>query len=617
MTPSSLSRAALRLHWLAIGLLTLQLIVCGGSHPLVWGGLLLTLMAGLKLAESRRSQDLQRAALAELMAVGVLTLLAPELGPSLLQATTAVVVVGGLLCQEAGDRRSLGQALWRSLQLALAALPLLLLLFLLMPRIGPPWSVQGQSTGRTGLSDQLDTGTISRLVQDPAPAARVSYLQGSPPPPSERYWRVLVLNRFDGRRWSAPPAPLQRPRRRLVGSGRQPQQIWVTEPSPVAALPWPGVGLPSDPNLQVNGEGVLQGETGSGSRRRYGLAVGDNPAIWQRRPPEAVDLTFPLGSNPRLEALGRAWASRLPPAGRVEAARSLFKAQGLRYTLSPATLPDGTPLDALLFTTREGFCEHFASAFTALMRAAGVPARVVVGYQGGEWIPDDGWGRGYLDVRQRDAHAWSEVWLEPDGWVRVDPTGWVAPQRIAGGVMAGLGDAPADRARLEARWPWWRQLERTWTKLDLAWNRWVLSFDVDRQERLLGPWRAWQGALLMGGLGLVLPPVIWWLQRQSRSTTRDAERQRLERCIAAFEALGLKPEPGESLDRFHERAGRRHPSLGPALADLSRCYQALRFAPATDRQVLKRELHQAERRLRRELRRLSQAPLKRLHLGQG
>ena len=616
MNRSALSRPARRLHVVAIALLSLQLILSGGSHPLIWGGILLTLMAGLKLAESRRGQDLQRAALAELMAVGVLAVIAPELGSSLLQAATAIVVLAGLLCQEAGDRRSLGQALRRSLQLGLAALPLLLLLFLLMPRIGPLWSVPGQSTGRTGLSDQLDTGTISRLVQDPAPAARITYLQGTAPPPSERYWRVLVLDRFDGRRWSAPPAPLQRPRRRLAGSGRRPQQIWVTEPSPVAALPWPGQGLPSDPNLLINAEGILQGDEGSGSRRRYGLVASGSPATWQHRPPRAEDLAFPPGNNPRLEALGRRWAGTLPPAGRVDAARQLFEAQGLRYTLSPPTLPEGAPLDALLFDTRAGFCEHFASAFTALMRSAGVPARVVIGYQGGEWVPDDSWGSGYLDVRQRDAHAWSEVWLEPSGWLRVDPTAWVAPERIAGGVLAGLGDEPADRARLAGRWPWWRPLERSWTKLDLAWNRWVLSFDADSQDRLLGRWRAWQGVLLMGGLALALPPAVWWLERQARTAASDTVRQQLDKYLSALRKLGLTPEPGESLDSFCARAGRKHPPLAATLKALSECYGELRFAADVAQHNQSRRLGRLEQELKRQLRRCSREPVEQSELRQ-
>ena len=587
MTPSSLSRPARRLHGVAIALLTLQLILTGGGHPLIWGGLLLTLMAGLKLAESRRGQDLQRAALAELIAVGVLAVIAPELGPSLLQAATAIIVVAALLCQEAGDRRSLGQALRRSLQLGLAALPLLLLLFLLMPRIGPLWSVPGQGAGRTGLSDQLDTGTISRLVQDPGPAARITYLQGSAPPPSERYWRVLVLDRFDGRRWSAPPAPPQRPRRRLAGSGRQPQQIWVTEPSPVAALPWPGLGLPSDPNLLINAEGVLQGDEGSGWRRHYGLAPSTSPPAWQLKPPQIEELVFPLGSNPRLEAIGRGWAGSLPPTGRVEAARQLFEAQGLRYTPSPPMLPERAPLDALLFSTRAGFCEHFASAFTALMRSAGIPARVVIGYQGGEWVPDDSWGRGYLDVRQRDAHAWSEVWLEPNGWVRVDPTAWVAPQRIAGGA--------------QTEWTWWRQLEKTWTKIDLAWTRWVLSFDAESQAQLLGRWQAWEGLLLMTGLAIALPPAIWWLQRSTVKSSGDKLRRILNRCLSHLRRLGIEPRSGESLEDFCTRVEHQHPTLGPTLQHLSDCYGELRFAKGPPKPHALTRLYQAEKRLRKEI----------------
>ena len=602
MNTAALSKPARRLHVVAIALLTVQLILSGSGQPLAWGGLLLTLMAGLKLAESHRGQDLQRAALAELMAVGVLAVIAPELGPSLLQASTALVVVAALLCQEAGDRRSLGQALRRSLQLGLASLPLLLLLFLLMPRIGPLWTVPGQGAGRTGLSDQLDTGTISRLVQDPSPAARITYLQGAAPPPSERYWRVLALDRFDGRRWSAPPAQPSRPHRRLDGGGLQPQQIWVTEPSPVAALPWPGEGRPIDPNLLINTEGVLQGNGGSGSRRRYGLAAGDSTAAWRRRAPQVDDLAFPPGSNPRLEAIGRGWAASLSPTERVAAARQLFSSQALRYTLEPQTLPDAAPLDALLFTTRAGFCEHFASSFTALMRAAGVPARVVIGYQGGEWVPGDHWGSGYLDVRQRDAHAWSEVWLEPNGWVRVDPTAWVAPQRIAGGVLAGLGDSPADRARLASRWPWWSQLEHTWIKIDLAWNRWVLSFDANSQEQMLGPWRAWQGALLMGGLALATPPMLWWLQQQNGNAGNRTDQSRLKHCLARLRHLDLKIEPGETLHDYCTRAAQKRPELATALSDFSESYEQWRFSPSALRPATTRSFKKACAKLEQQLR---------------
>jgi transglutaminase-like putative cysteine protease len=604
MTP--LSRQALRLHGLAIALLTLQLLLSLGLSPLAWGGLALVAMAALKLRESRRPADLQRAALAEFVAVGVLTVLQPELAPSLLQAITALVVLAALLCQESGGRASLRQALLRSLQLGLAALPLLVLLFLLLPRLGPLWSSADAGTGRTGLSGDLDPGSISRLVQDPSPALRISWLQGAVPPPDQRYWRVLVLDRFDGRRWSADPLPPARPQRLTAAAAAAAEQIWVAEPSPLAALPWAGRGLPSTPSLSITADGVLLGPSAGGVRRRYGIGASAEPPTWRSLPPQAIDRALPPGRNPRTEAIGSGWRT-LPPLQRVEAARQLFARQGLTYTLTPPALPDAAPLDALLFNTRAGFCEHFASAFTALMRAADLPARVVVGYQGGEWVAASAWGPGYLEVLQRDAHAWSEVWLDGAGWVRVDPTGWVAPERVRAGLSGRAG-------RLARLLPFWGGIERSWTQLDLSWNRWVLSFDAAQQRSLLGRWRDWQGVLLMIGMGLALVPAVWWLQRSAGAQRLDRQRQRLDRCLALLSPWGLKPEPGESLPQFCERAGQRLPELRSSLSELAESYARLRFAGATGPGA--RALHRwrgAERELVQRLRRRRPGPVEQAH----
>ena len=617
MSEAGLSPAARRLHGLAIGLLVLQLILAAAAQPLIWGGVLLVVMAALKLAESRRAEDLQRAGLAELVTLGLLAVLSPELGTSLLQALTALVVLAALLCQEAGGRRSLLQALVRSLQLGLAALPLLALLFLLLPRLGPLWSVPGQSTSRSGLSDQLNTGTISRLVQDPAPALRISYLEGGPPAMPQRYWRVLVLDRFDGRSWRASPQPTPPRQRRQAGHWITPQQIWVAEPAAVAALPWPGHGLPSDAALTITANGELLDGGEGGTRRRYGLSnLSDRPSAWQLRPPQPIDQSYNPGRNPRLEAIAESWRQQLPPAERIEAARELLTSLPLRYTLAPPTLPERAPLDALLFQTQAGFCEHFASSFTALMRAAGVPARVVIGYQGGEWVPGDGWGSGYLEVRQRDAHAWSEVWLEGEGWRQVDPTAWLAPARIQGGVLAGLGQQPSDLARLAQQPQWWRVLERSWTRLDLAWSRWVLSFDADSQSRVLGRWRDWQGVLLMGGLILLMAPTVWLLQHQPVRLGLDRQRRELDRCLAGLRRLGLTPQPGESLQQFTDRTGRARPELIPALSLLAERYGELRFAGGRRSRDISRALRQAEQELTQQLRRLPRRPVERADLPQ-
>ena len=604
MSSGTRERSALRCHGVAVGLLALQLMLGWSGLPLAWAGALLLALVVLKLLEGRQRHDRQHAVLAEGVVLGVLAVLQPGLGSSLLQLLTGVVLLAAVLLQEADAGSSLGQTLRRSLQLSLAALPLLLVLFLLLPRFGPLWQAPSSALAGTGLNPDLSPGMLGQLVQDSSPALRITWLHGQPPAMAERYWRVLTLDQFDGQRWWREPErpAAQAPPQRTLTAPLEPEQIWVAEPSPLTALPWPGLGQPSPDAVRIQSDGVLLGPWPAASRRRYGLASQAASGAWRHRPPAPQDLALPRGQNPKLEAIGRAWAAHLSPPERVVAARRWIQQQHLEYTLHPPTLPAQGGLDALLFQSRSGFCEHFASAFSALMRAAGVPARVVIGYQGGEWIPANRWGRGYLDVRQSDAHAWSEVWLEGRGWVRIDPTAWVAPQRLKHG-------APRQHH-------WFRAIEQAWTRLDLHWSRWVIGFDGDDQQRLLGHWQPWQGWLLLAGLAGGLSPGLWWLlrqgQRRDRRASREEDRHRrlLARRVRQVSRLGIPPEPGETLDSWCGRVAEQHPSLGDSLDALQQGYQALRFSGQGSQEQV-RALCRADQNLGRALRRLRQGPLQR------
>lgn len=304
-----------------------------------------------------------------------------------------------------------------------AALPIALVLVLLVPRIGPFDSGLGgpSARARTGLSDGLDPGSISRLVADDGPAARVAFGAGQPPPPAQRYWRVLVHPRFDGQRWwrleesEAPP-----PVGRGPGDPREREQTWLVEPSPFTAVPWSSNARSADPALQANARGELQLQRPAGERRSYRLwnngAPDDKPgsaglepsAAWCWQPPQVLELSLPGAGNPRLRALGRGWAALPDPEQRLQAAEQWFRSQPFRYSPTPGALDGADGLDRFLFDEQLGLCGHYASAFSALMRAAGVPSRVVSGYLGGRWVVPLGGAR-YLELRQSDAHAWSEV----------------------------------------------------------------------------------------------------------------------------------------------------------------------------------------------------------------
>ena len=597
------NRRANRLHQLVLGLLSLQLLLSADQTPLVWAGGLLVLMGALKLRESRRTADLQRLALTEWVALGVLAVMRSDLASSLVQSLTAVLVLAALLEQEGGGQGSLCQTLGRSLRLVGAALPLLGVLFLLVPRLGPLWTVPGNRGGRSGLDAELDPGSISALALDPTPALRIRWIKGAPPAQPQRYWRVLVLDRFDGRRWSREPLPQVPEPLAAVATQLVPTQLWLAEPSPLAALPWAGVGRPSNPALLVTADGVLVGPQTDSGRRRYGISNTAALPDWRREPPQPTALALPNGSNPRLEAVASRWR-QWPVQERVRAARSLFRQQQLQYTLNPQPLPAQAPLDALIYDTRRGFCEHFASAFSALMRAAAVPARVVVGYQGGTWVKASALGAGYLEVRQSDAHAWSEIWLADQGWVRVDPTAWVAPDRIRRGRSDGLAN--------QAGSAWWQGLAHGWTQLDLAWNRWVVGFDSSQQISLLGHWRDWQGLLTMLGLSLALVPSLWWLKGSSTGPV-ERERQRLEQVLALLRRRGLQIRPGEDLQSICARACRSSPELVPQLQRLAATYQQLRFAPDGRRPEATQAWRRAQRELTHRLRQRRHRPVERAH----
>ena len=613
---------ARRLQILSLSLLALQLLGSDWQSPLCWGSLTLVVMASLKVRNAHRPADLRRAALAQLIALGVLAGLNPNLGPGLVQAATGLVLVAGLLAQESGGAGTLRQILNRSGQLLVVCLPLLVLLFLFIPRLGPLWPQAELGRARTGLSDQLDPGSIAQLALDPSPALRISPAQEQDlPPADQRYWRVRVLDRFDGQRWRAgasqgpaqawaPPAPAP------PGAA---QQLWLVEPSPLSALPWDGSGVPLNPQITSTAKGELLGPWQTLERRSYGLAASNQPPAWQQQPPARADLNFAAGGNPQLEALAEDWRQQLAPAQRLAAAQALFQGQPFRYTLQPPPLGEVAPLDRFLFGSRAGFCEHFASAFTALMRAAGVPARVVVGYQGGNWIPANPWGRGYLEVLQQDAHAWSEVWLADQGWVRIDPTAWVAPARIQAGLRSGLAGQWADLGLLSQGLPWLRPLTRSWTNLDLAWNQ-LLRYDQFSQDQLmlrwLGPFRSWQGLVLVVGLALALALAVWILGLLRPTPRQEQQRRRLDRSLSRLAPLNLVPQAGETLPAFCRRAAAQRPELAPGLERLQTSYERLRFAPRGQERAraleLARALGAADRQLAAATSRLQRRPVERL-----
>lgn len=596
--------AAAVMQWLAV--LPLGLGLAALQPTQLFGGLAigLGLLTALKLLEARSLAEHRMVSLLQLLCTGLVAAQRPELAASLLQLITTLLALAGLLALELGEGLGWLVLLRRTVQVLLASLPLALVLFVLVPRLGPfsTLPLAGGSAAVMGLSDQLDPAGIAELASSDAPAARVVFPGAAPPPPAERYWRVLVHDRFDGRSWLrstgraftrpvpadpvTAPAPADRP---PPGAS---SQLWLAAPSRLAAVPWSGRGQPLGSQLRLDRRGELLHRGRRDQRRVYQLSAGAvATADWQRLPPTAVDLALPRGLNPRLEALAAGWADLPAAEQRLQAARSWYLGHDFRYSLRPGTLPARAPFDAFLFDRRIGFCGHYASSFTALMRAAGVPARVVSGYRGGRWVEPIG-AEGYLDLRQSDAHAWSEVWLPGQGWRAVDPSTWV--RGLVPGEALPRGGGPLD----------W--LRRQWWGLDIAWTRLWLGFDRDSQasllRRLLGPALPWLGTIVLLAVGLSLAAALTVLRLLQHRSSADRGRRELERVLRLLRRGGLEARPAETLQGFVARIEQERPELSAALRPFMTLYLQQRFAPPAGRSPRSRALSRQRRRLARQLR---------------
>ena len=554
----------------------------------------LFILVGIKFLETRTVRD--GSLLVALASFLVVTPFFKSQSPfAALAAIPAVLVLGAAL--DALARRPGGPpgrrpvaALTRTAALIAQGLPIAALLFLLFPRIGAPlWGVPGDTTGRTGLSDSMAPGSISELSMSDAVAFRVDFDGGAIPLPAQRYWRGPVLSRFDGRQWTLLARPGEGALAPLDAAA-----ITYTVTLEPHARPWLfALDMPASLPKAVGEDAAASAASGFAFLTRDQQLIARAPVTQMTRYALA---SVPRSSYPPADAAEAAEYVRRPPGNprTVEFARALraehagdrelvnatlawFLREPFVYTLVPPLL-DRDPVDGFLFDTRRGFCEHYAGAFVALMRAAGVPARVVTGYQGGEINPRGG----YLIVRQSDAHAWAEV-LVDGAWRRIDPTATVAPERIEAGLARAVGaDEPVPLfARLDAGWL--KGAQFAFDALNHAWRRDVVGFNRERQRELWRDWKLdgfapWQlaaigGAVLFAWAGLTLAAAGFGRTRPERAQALwDATCRRLARA-------GLPRMAHEGPIAYASRASRRWPQFAIAFTAIGESYAALRYGP--------------------------------------
>ena len=602
----ALRAARMPSRWLVLALTVGAIAATFAAHGRIMGRdagtTLLVLMAAMKLLEMKTSREVVLAIHLGFILVMTNFLFSQSIPLGIYMLACVWLFVATLVGYHRGVGRTptVRERLVPAGMLLLQALPLMLVFFILFPRVqGPLWALpQDARAGMSGLSDTMTPGNISLLIQSEATAFRVQF-EGDIPPYGALYWRGPVLWTFDGRTWKVPEFTITGSQQ--YSRAERPVTYTVTvEPHGkhwLFALDVPGT-LP--PGAGIRHDLQLRSVRPVDTRMRYEMTSYLDYRYGERLPANfrALALSFDERRNPRTVALGRQWAREAgTPRDVLNRAMQHFNTQ-FTYTLEPPLLTSDDPYDEFLFETKRGFCEHYAGSFALLMRAAGIPARVVTGYQGGEVNPLNR----ELLVRQADAHAWVEVWLEDRGWLRIDPTSVVAPMRIDSGINAALGPIgmipaliAADRLRVLAN------LRYAWDALNSEWNQWVLGYNVDRQRQFLSrlglgiaDWKnlaIWLVAATLSvgglvGLGLVL---------RDLPARRDPAVLAWERFCAKLAAAGLARAPSEGPLDFLARVQASQPAVADEARRITERYVEARYGAG----ITRRECRDLLARVRR------------------
>lgn len=613
------------------GLILLGAVGVGTSYGALYGldpaAALLIIAFALKLLEMRDRRDALIVIYLAWFVIGVEFLYVQSMAMAGYQLLATVVVTAALVgLHQNSSRPRLGASVRTASVLMLQAVPLAVVMFLFFPRFAPLWSVPlPDASARTGLSDSMSPGQIAELGRSEELVFRVEF-EGTPPPQSSLYWRALTFSRYEDGTWSGGSMPVSR--EALVhwtGVRREPEWLEQSVPADDARAlryavlveptyrPWLfGLDLarPLTPGTGVGRDYRIMASDPVASRMRYDVVSYPDARIDPQLPDwlRIRETMLPGAGNPRTRAMVSELLRRTDSdEAFVAALLEQFRTQPFFYTLSPPRL-EGNEIDGFLFDTRRGFCAHYAGAFVYMARLAGIPARVVAGYQGGEANP-----RGtHLIVRQYDAHAWAEIWLPEGGWVRIDPTAAVAPERIERGAQAAFEVVADSESFSPFAAEGWRSL--IWVMdavffldtLEHRWNLLVLSYDSTRQndflEDLLGevtPTRIAVAVTVAGTLAVGLSGLGWLLM--VLRTRRPRVLRLHDGLVAAFTAAGVPRTMDESPRGYARRLAQRFPRLRDDIERVAAPLDAALFDPGVDVDAALRPAAGALRRLRLRL----------------
>ncbi len=551
--------------------------------------------------------------------IGVLFLYSQSILITLYSFVSVVVLTGAMIAiQQSGkqnnnqnSRRAKHSAIFANLRLSssmlLLCLPLMILFFLFAPRFQPFWTVPSAGGhAKTGISDSMSPGDIAALSQSDELAFTVSF-ETERPKQNELYWRGLVLQHFDGKTWTqedpeTPPRLLGKKSSSTIASikpqiHKQGEEIKYKVIYQKTGQPWM---FALNPVVDVQGEAIHAADFRIMAKEdiiepvlvrltSYPDSIKElelDPAT------RLVNLQLPEEGNTKSRLLAeQLFASSASKQEYIQRVMNRFREQQYFYTLRPPLLGNDNTIDGFLIDSQKGFCAHYAGSFVFMMRSVGIPARVVTGYQGGEWNEKGE----FLAVHQFDAHAWTEVWLEGLGWQRFDPTAMVAPQRIEQNLEAAMqqeGSFLEGRILSLNKMKWLSGLRKQINSLQYGWQRFVLNFDSETQQSILkkvfGEMSIRKTMFIVGGIfGSIILLWVGFLGLVKKQNVEPAEHQLYRRFCDLLAKKGIKREMAQTPEAFSQFAAAQLPDFAEAIRDFTNNYATLCYNPdvATEQQT--------------------------------
>ena len=574
-------------------------------------GLLLTMVHLLTFAYALKTLELkQRSDFYQLILIGLfLNAAAMIFNQSLAFASLLVLallfnisVVFSFYIKKNEDSQHYTLALKGATKLLLQSVPLTIILFIVFPRLAPFWQMPLAKSTETGLTDEISLNDITELVRSNKLAFRVNFA-GQQPLFNQFYWRAIVLEKFDGQRW------------KRANDQKVTENLWLLEQQALhfslQQLKSFGVGyryqiitepsythwLYALPVAQVSQEQIIMRPDYTLLSKKALTQITSYNVVSYLQAPKNINLApylkqrnlkLPSDVNPYL----RAEAHKLRMKAKndhdlVQQVLTNIRQQNYHYTLKPPPLKNGS-LDEFYFETKAGFCMHYASSFTFLMRAAGIPARVVTGYMGGEYNSNGD----YYSIYQYDAHAWSEVWLAGKGWVRVDPTAAVSPERVEQGFSSTLFNEQAElnnnifSLQNYRNIIWLNFFRQQLDALDYKWTRWVIGYNDKRQLDLLNRWFGHFSLIKLAVvMGLAIGSILFWLWLTNRSRkivpNYPLWQKNYLTALTLLADKGFKKTSQQSFDDFADTVLASSPKVGVNFKKLTQTFKKLHYQALT------------------------------------